>query len=54
MFSRVTVKIGDAVLARAYLVDGNDPGAAVPAGAWTYRGENAGGQTGGRQMGRNQ
>jgi hypothetical protein len=54
MFSRVTMKRGDAVLARAYLVDGNDPGAAVPAGAWTYRGENAGGQTGGRQMGRNQ
>jgi hypothetical protein len=31
------VRIGGAVLARAYLVDGNDPGAAVPVGAWTYR-----------------
>jgi hypothetical protein len=37
MFSRGTVGIGGAVLARAYLVDGNDSGAAVPAGAWTYR-----------------
>jgi hypothetical protein len=37
MFSRVTVRIGGAVLARAYLVDGNDPSAAAPAGAWTYR-----------------
>jgi hypothetical protein len=36
-FSRVTVRIGGAVLARAYLVDANDPGAAAPAGAWTYR-----------------
>jgi hypothetical protein len=54
MFSRVTVRIGGAVLARAYLVDGNDPGAAVAAGAWTYRGENGGGQMGTRQAGRNQ
>jgi hypothetical protein len=54
MFSRVTVRIGDAVLARAYLVDGNDPGAAVPAGAWTYRGENGGGQMRGRQIERSQ
>jgi hypothetical protein len=53
MLSRVTVRIGGAVLARAYLVDGNDPGAAAPVGAWTYRGENGGGQTGTRQMGRN-
>lgn len=37
MFSRVTVRIGGAVLARAYLVDGNDPGAAAPVSAWTYR-----------------
>jgi hypothetical protein len=54
MFSRVTVRVGGAVLARAYLVDGNDPGATVPAGAWTYRGENGGGQMGTRQAGRNQ
>jgi hypothetical protein len=37
MFSRVTVRIGGAVLARGYLVDGNDPGAPAPVGAWTYR-----------------
>lgn len=54
MFSRVTVRIGGAVLARAYLVDGNDPGAAVPAGAWTYRGENGGGQVRTKQAGRSQ
>lgn len=38
-FSRITVRIGGAVLARAYLADNNDPGAVVPAGAWTYRGD---------------
>jgi hypothetical protein len=54
MFSRVTVRIGGAVLARAYLVVGNDTGAAVPAGAWTYRGENGGGQMSRRQAGRSQ
>lgn len=37
--SRITVKIGSAVLARAYLSDNNDPGAVAAAGAWTYRGD---------------
>jgi hypothetical protein len=54
LFSRVTVRIGGAVLARAYLVDGNDPGAVAQVGAWTYRGENEGGQMEGRPMGRSQ
>lgn len=33
-FSRITVKIGDSVLARAYLADN---GAIAPAGAWTFK-----------------
>jgi Conjugal transfer protein TrbH len=37
--SRITVTIGSAVLARAYLSDNNDPGAVAAAGAWTYRAE---------------
>lgn len=37
--SRITIRIGGAVLARAYLTDSHNPGAAAPAGAWTYRGD---------------
>jgi hypothetical protein len=36
-FSRITVRIGNAVLARAYLTDHGDRGALAPAGAWIYR-----------------
>lgn len=42
-FSRITVRIGSAVLARAYLSDAGESGAVAPAGAWTYRGEKFGG-----------
>ena len=40
-FSRVTVRIGAAVLARAYIANGNAD-VIVPAGAWTYRGKREG------------
>lgn len=41
-FSRITVRIGSAVLARAYVPDVDERGAA-PVGAWTYRADKYGG-----------
>lgn len=41
-FSRITVRIGNAVLGRAYLSQG-DGGTVAPAGAWTYLGDQYGG-----------
>lgn len=49
-FSRITVKIGSAVLARANLSDAGESGAVAPAGAWTYRGTNTGGTNEGERM----